>query len=149
MQEAHRTTTPFKVGDWTVDPAANRLFRGDREVRVEPKAMRVLTYLAERQGEVVSRHDLEAHVWTGMIVTDDAVTNTVIKLRRALGDKARDPAYIETIAKSGYRLIADISAVATQDDSTTPAPHGQPSLSLIHISEPTRLKTRSRMPSSA
>jgi TolB-like protein/DNA-binding winged helix-turn-helix (wHTH) protein/Tfp pilus assembly protein PilF len=133
MQEAHRRTTPFKVGDWTVDPAANRLFRGEREVRVEPKVMRVLTYLAERQGEVVSRHDLEAHVWTGMIVTDDAVTNTVIKLRRALGDKARNPAYIETIAKSGYRLIAKVSAVATQDDSTTPAPHGQPSWSKILI----------------
>ncbi len=130
---------PFKVGDWTVDPAANRLFRGVREVRVEPKAMRVLTYLAERQGEVVSRHDLEAHVWTGMVVTDDAVTNTVIKLRKALGDKARDPSYIETISKSGYRLIADISAVAGTGDPTASAtqttsgmaPHGQPSWSKI------------------
>mgnify|MGYP001816067213 CR=1 FL=1 len=96
MHEADRRTIPFKVGDWTVDPAANRLFRGDREVRVEPKAMRVLSYLAERRGEVVSRHDLEAPVWTGMVVTDDAVTNTVIKLRKALGDKPRDSTYIET-----------------------------------------------------
>ena len=141
MQEADWRTIPFKVGDWTVDPAANRLFRGDREVRVEPKAMRVLSYLAERRGEVVSRHDLEAHVWTGMVVTDDAVTNTVIKLRKALGDKARDPTYIETIAKSGYRLIAEISVVATPEGPTAAAthastgmpPHGQPSWSKILI----------------
>jgi len=89
----------FRVGDWTAEAAANRLVCGDREVRVEPKVMRVLGYLLERHGEVVSRHDLEANVWAGMIVTDDAVTNTVIKLRKALGDNARDPRYIETIAK--------------------------------------------------
>ena len=109
MAERTTGTVTFNVGEWTVEPAANRLFRTDREVRLEPKVMRVLTYLVERQGEVVSRHDLEANVWTGMIVTDDAVTNTVIKLRKALGDDARDPKYIETIAKTGYRLIAEIS----------------------------------------
>ncbi|MGD8956015.1 MAG: winged helix-turn-helix domain-containing tetratricopeptide repeat protein [Chromatiaceae bacterium] len=111
--------TLLKIGDWTVEPAANRMFRGDKEVRVEPKAMRVLTYLVERRGEVVSRHDLETQVWSGMIVTDDAVTNTVIKLRRALGDNARSPRYIETIAKTGYRLIAETSAV---EAAAEPAP---------------------------
>jgi TolB-like protein/DNA-binding winged helix-turn-helix (wHTH) protein len=117
--------TLLKIGDWTVEPAANRLFRGDKEVRVEPKAMRVLTYLVERRGEVVSRHDLETQVWSGMIVTDDAVTNTVIKLRRALGDNARSPRYIETIAKTGYRLIAETSAV---DAAAEPAPEASVSV---------------------
>jgi TolB-like protein/DNA-binding winged helix-turn-helix (wHTH) protein len=109
MPERSTTATKFNVGDWTIEPAANRMFRAGREVRLEPKVMRVLTYLVERHGEVVSRHDLEANVWTGVIVTDDAVTNTVIKLRKALGDNARNPRYIETIAKTGYRLIASIS----------------------------------------
>jgi TolB-like protein/DNA-binding winged helix-turn-helix (wHTH) protein len=108
MSERSATAETFKVGDWSVEPAANRLFCVDREIRVEPKVMRVLAYLIERRGEVVSRHDLEANVWTGLVVTDDAVTNTVIKLRKALGDNARDPRYIETIAKSGYRLIAEV-----------------------------------------
>ncbi|MGB5638788.1 MAG: winged helix-turn-helix domain-containing protein [Sedimenticolaceae bacterium] len=124
----------FLVGDWTVDPAANRLSRLDEEVRVEPKVMRVLTYLAERRGEVVSRHDLEANVWTGTIVTDDAVTNAIIKLRKALGDSAREPLYVETIAKSGYRLIAETSMLeATPDAGGAPGPRerhpprGQPS----------------------
>jgi TolB-like protein/DNA-binding winged helix-turn-helix (wHTH) protein/lipoprotein NlpI len=124
----------FRVGDWTVDPAANRLSRLDEEVRVEPKVMRVLSYLAERRGEVVSRHDLEANVWTGTIVTDDAVTNTIIKLRKALGDSAREPIYIETIAKSGYRLIAETSMLEPTVDAGSKTgseernpPRGQPS----------------------
>ena len=82
MPERSTVTTTFNVGDWTIEPAANRMFRAGQEVRFEPKVMRVLAYLVERHGEVVSRHDLEANVWTGMIVTDDAVTNTVIKLRK-------------------------------------------------------------------
>ena len=45
----------FKVGAWNVDPAVNRIRRGGREVRLEPKAMRVLVLLAERHGQVVSR----------------------------------------------------------------------------------------------
>jgi TolB-like protein/DNA-binding winged helix-turn-helix (wHTH) protein/Tfp pilus assembly protein PilF len=124
MAEQTALDTTFKIGDWSVEPAANRLFREDQEIRLEPKVMRVLIYLVERCGEVISRHDLEAHVWAGMIVTDDAVTNTVIKLRRALGDNARNPRYIETIAKTGYRLIAEVSvpevsAVQAEEESTT------------------------------
>ncbi len=70
--------------------------------------MAVLVHLAERPGEVVSRRDLERALWSGRIVTEDAVTNAIIKLRRALGDDARRPHIIETIPKTGYRLIADV-----------------------------------------
>jgi hypothetical protein len=48
-------------------------------------------------------------VWTGTIVGYDSLTNAIIKLRKALGDKARKPRIIETIAKTGYRLIAEVS----------------------------------------
>ena len=120
MPERSTIATKFVVGDWTIEPAANRMFHLDQEVRLEPKVMRVLIYLAERQGDVVSRHDLETHVWSGMIVTDDAVTNAVIKLRKALGDNARNPRYIETIAKTGYRLIAETSAVETMTGKQQP-----------------------------
>jgi TolB-like protein/DNA-binding winged helix-turn-helix (wHTH) protein len=104
----------FRVGDWLVDPAANRLRRADREVRLEPKVMHVLLYLVEHHGKVVSRRDLESAVWRGMIVTDEAVTNSVIKLRRALDDDARRPRYIETIPKTGYRLIAQPVATVAE-----------------------------------
>jgi len=70
--------------------------------------MRVLLLLAEHAGQVVSREMLEDAVWANMIVGPDALTNTVIKLRRALGDEAKNARFIETIPKTGYRLIASV-----------------------------------------
>ena len=98
----------FWVGGWWVEPNADRLRQGERLVRVEPKVMDVLVYLASRAGDVVSRQDLERDVWRGALVGYDAVTKTVIKLRQALGGEARDRGYIETIPKRGYRLVAEV-----------------------------------------
>jgi TolB-like protein/Tfp pilus assembly protein PilF len=91
----------MKIGNWTVEPALNQLSADGRTVRLEPKAMAVLVHLAERPGEVVSRETLLAAVWPGVIVSDDALTQVVIKLRKALGE-----GYIQTISKRGYRLVA-------------------------------------------
>jgi DNA-binding winged helix-turn-helix (wHTH) protein len=60
-------------------------------VRIEPKAMDMLVYLAAHEGEVVSRDDLERDVWHGATVGYDAVTGTLIKPRKALDDDARQP----------------------------------------------------------
>jgi DNA-binding winged helix-turn-helix (wHTH) protein len=68
------------VGDWRVDARANEISRGAEKVRLEPKAMQVLCFLAERPGTVVSPEELEAAAWPRMVVTTDAVTGTIIKL---------------------------------------------------------------------
>ena len=82
--------------------------------RIEAKVMEVLLALAQEPGRVVSRQELESTVWPGRIVTDDAVTNSIGKLRRALGDNPRQAQFIETIAKRGYRLkVAPATAVET------------------------------------
>ncbi|MCL4800966.1 MAG: winged helix-turn-helix domain-containing protein [Burkholderiales bacterium] len=101
----------LRVGPWTIDRMLNRVRRGNECVRLEPKAMELLAYLAERPGEVVTRDALLAAVWPGVVVGDDALTQAVIKLRRALGDTADEPAFIETIPKRGYRLIAPVAIV--------------------------------------
>lgn len=103
------STGPLRIGDWVVFPDLNQLVRGADEVRIEPKAMAVLLYLADRPGEVARREDLLEAVWPGVIVGDNALTQAVIKLRKALGDTARKPAYIEAISKRGYRLIARVT----------------------------------------
>lgn len=102
--------TRFQLGDWLVDPGSGRLRRGDREVKIEPKVMDVLVYMAQHPGEVVSRKSLEDRVWTGAVVGYDAISGSIIKLRKALGDDPRNPRYIETISKKGYRMIARVSA---------------------------------------
>jgi len=98
----------LRIGDWRVDFETNQLSRGDESVRVEPKAMGVLMLLATHVGRVVMREQIFAAVWPGVVVGDEALTQSIIKLRRALGDDSRAPAYIETIAKRGYRLIAPV-----------------------------------------
>lgn len=105
----------MKIGDWTVEPALNQLSAADRSMKLEPKAMAVLVHLAERPGEVVSREALLVAVWPGVVVSDDALTQVVIKLRKALGE-----GYIQTISKKGYRLIAPV--VGPEKVSTPTAP---------------------------
>lgn len=100
----------FQVGDWVVHPQSGRLRRGDTEIKLEPKVMDVLVYLAQHPDEVVSRKSLEARIWVGTIVGYDAISGSIIKLRKALGDDPRNPRYIETISKKGYRLIAPVTA---------------------------------------
>jgi DNA-binding winged helix-turn-helix (wHTH) protein/TolB-like protein/Tfp pilus assembly protein PilF len=109
--------TRLRIGDWWADRAANELGRAGETVRIEPKAMEVLMLLAEHADRVVSREELLHAVWPNVVVGDEALTQSVIKLRRALGDDPRSPSYIETIPKRGYRLIAPI----TKPDDARPS----------------------------
>src|SRR5688572_19153648 len=84
----------LQIGDWTVEPPLNQLSTGGKTLKLEPKAMALLRYLAERPGQVVSREALLAAVWPGVVVGDDSLTQVVIKLRKALGDVADAPTYI-------------------------------------------------------
>lgn len=112
----------FFIDDWQVSPQEGLLIRDDETVRLEPKAMEVLVYFASRPGEVITREELERDVWRGALVGYDAVTNTVIKLRKALQDNARQPRYIATIPKKGYQVIAPITDQAEVKTSESVAP---------------------------
>lgn len=117
---AAQALAPLQIGDWRVDRSTNEISRAGTVVRIEPKAMEVLGVLAERAGQAVSREQLLDAVWPGVVVGDEALTQSIIKLRKALGDNSRQPSYIETISKRGYRLIAPVgtcerlSAVASR-----------------------------------
>ena len=103
----------FVTGEWTVAPSRNLLVRGAEEVRVEPRVMDVLVQLAGRAGEVVSKEELAQRVWEGRYVTDDVLTVTIYALRKALGDDARRPRYLETVSRRGYRWVAPVTLAAT------------------------------------
>jgi TolB-like protein/DNA-binding winged helix-turn-helix (wHTH) protein len=111
----------LRVGPWRVDRARNEVSSEGKSMRLEPKAIEVLAYLASRPGEVVPREELLAAVWPGVVVGDDALTQAIIKLRKALGDDAHEPKYIETISKRGYRLIAPPAAPAAGKPARPPS----------------------------
>ncbi len=121
LQPAQRENPdqPFRVGDWLVEPAVGSLARDGRSVKLEPKVMDLLVYLARRRGRVLSREELEEAVWAGTVVGYDALTSAIIKLRKAFDDDSRHPWLIETVPKRGYRLIAP---VAEADAAASSAP---------------------------
>jgi transcriptional activator of cad operon len=107
-------TNPFRIGDWTVNPAAGHMSRGKETIRVEARTMRLLLCLAEHTGEVVSIDDLLSEVWSGVVVTPDSVYQAVTALRRLLGDDPKQPTYIATVPRLGYRLIAPVESAGSQ-----------------------------------
>lgn len=111
----------FMVGEYQVEPSSLRVSGNHQVSRLEPRAMQLLVYFSSHAGRVISRAELEEQVWEGRIVGEDALTNSISKLRRTLGDSARQPRIIETVPKTGYRLIAPVSwpdSVQAQDQQT-------------------------------
>lgn len=104
-----QTSNLYRIGDWRVDPAASQISKGDEIVRVEARTMRLLVCLAERAGEVVSVDELLEHAWPGVIVTQDSVYQGIATLRRYLNDDPKEPAYIATVPRLGYRMVARVS----------------------------------------
>jgi adenylate cyclase len=102
---------PFQLAGYHVDPSSLRVTIDEDEARLEAKVMLVLVYLAEHAGRVVSRSELEEQLWPGRIVTEDSVTKAIAKLRRVFRDDAHQPRVIETVPKSGYRLIAEVTPI--------------------------------------
>ena len=111
--------TRFFVGDWQVTPSSNTLQRGKTQKIIEPKAMDVLLLLCQQQGEVLSADEIIDSCWSSYDVGDNPVHKAINQLRRALGDKASSPTYIETIRKRGYRVIAPIDLVDELDEKTS------------------------------
>ncbi len=125
LSEDPSAVDPFEIGDWLVEPALNRVRRGTESVQIEPRIMHVLTCLAGRRGQVVSRSALLSAVWGEVIVNEEALTHAVSQLRRVLGDDPKSPRFIQTIHKTGYRLIAPVTtkrpAGGAEGDSETAA----------------------------
>jgi DNA-binding winged helix-turn-helix (wHTH) protein/TolB-like protein len=110
MEVGRNQSHPFRIGDWLVRPALDRIEKRGRRITLEPKAMDILVFLAQRPGEVISNEILLRELWTGQIVGDNTLYQWIYLLRKALGDDPHHPSYIETIPKRGYRLVAALSA---------------------------------------
>ncbi|AQQ00460.1 transcriptional regulator [Pseudoalteromonas aliena] len=107
--------SPFYLGDWQITPLANSIQRLGKTKQLEPKAMDVLLRLCQQQGDIVTSDELLDHCWKNIDVGDNPLHKTITQLRKALGDKAGEPHYIETIRKRGYRVIAKLEFPLNDD----------------------------------
>jgi len=93
--------------------------------------MRLLVCLAERAGKVVSIEELLDQVWPGVTVTQDSVYQSVASLRRLLGDDPKQPVYIATVPRLGYRLVAAVGPWRGESGEAVPAPPRPNAASLL------------------
>ncbi|MGI9223146.1 MAG: winged helix-turn-helix domain-containing protein [Woeseiaceae bacterium] len=110
----------FTVGEWTVEPTLGHIRRVGQVKELEPRVMDLLVHLAENAGETVSTDELVSAVWAGRAVTDQPVYQGIAQLRKALEDDSRQPRYIVTVTKKGYRLIAAINTGDIVAETGTP-----------------------------
>jgi adenylate cyclase len=97
-------------GRYRFEPQTARLWQDKREIKLTPKAAAVLSQLVRHAGQPLTKQALFASVWSNTIVSDDALVTCIQELRKALGDDARNPKYIETRHRSGYCFVAEVGS---------------------------------------
>lgn len=102
----------FSFGNIVVNPQSNMISVAGKSKRLEPRLIALLMYLAQHAQQVISRQQITATIWPDVVVGEESITQAIFALRNALGDDAKNPKYIETIPKKGYRFLADITAAA-------------------------------------
>lgn len=102
-------SSTFIVGEWTVESTSNQLVSGDKCITIEPKMMDVLICLCQHSGKTVSAEQLLIACWPGTFYGDAPVQKCIAGLRKKLGCSPRQPTYIETIFRRGYKVIADVT----------------------------------------
>ena len=114
------------------------LVRGEDELALIPRYFDLLVYLIEHRHEAVHRRDIFDHVWSDVVVSDSALSQAIRTIRRTLGDDSREPRYIRTISRHGYRFVFD-GVVEEPDDmavAASAALKGPPSVRSAGLSGP-------------
>ncbi|HYV19431.1 MAG TPA: transcriptional regulator [Verrucomicrobiae bacterium] len=114
----------FRFEEFTVSPAERIVRRGGVEVPLIPRYFDLLVLLLEERHRAVTRDEILEAVWSDVVVSDGALSQAIRTLRRALGDAAREPVFIRTVSRHGYRFVHP--GVIVENDALPPAPVGAP-----------------------
>src|SRR5215471_12176162 len=110
---------PFRL-----DAADQSLWRDDQRVPLTPKAFAVLQYLVERAGRLVTQNELLEALWPGTFVQPEVLKSQILDVRTALGDRPKEPRFIETVPRRGYRFIGAVrESQVSEFPAASPAAH--------------------------
>jgi len=118
----------FRFEEFTVAPEERMVTRAGVEVPLIPRYFDLLVLLLEQRHRAVTRDEILESVWSDVVVSDGALSQAIRTLRRALGDAAREPIYIRTVSRHGYRFVSPVieepagSPVAPSPAAAPPAP---------------------------
>ena len=108
----------YRFAEFTVSPSRRLLLKSGEPVSLIPRYFDLLLLLLENRNEAIRRREILDAVWSDVVVSDGALSQAVRVLRRALGDDPRDPVYIRTVSRHGYRFVYD--AVVEEADASSP-----------------------------
>jgi DNA-binding winged helix-turn-helix (wHTH) protein len=108
---------PLQFGDFVLLPSEGRLLRDGHDIPLAPKPFETLLYLIRHADHVVSKHELLDAVWPGTYISEDGLVQCVVEIRRALGDSAKSPRYVQTLPKRGYRLLVPTPSDAAEAET--------------------------------
>jgi DNA-binding winged helix-turn-helix (wHTH) protein len=117
----------YSFAEFVVSPRRRLLLRGDREIPLIPRYFDLLVFLIEHRHDAVHRREIFEGVWTDVIVSDSALSQAIRTIRRALGDDSREPRFIRTVSRHGYRFVFD--PVTVLEDADDPPPQRSPASS--------------------
>jgi TolB-like protein/DNA-binding winged helix-turn-helix (wHTH) protein/Flp pilus assembly protein TadD len=113
MQENHQLRGRYRFGVFELDLRAGELRKHGLRVRLQEQPFQVLAALLEHPGEVVTREEIQKKLWPAdtFVDFDHGLNKTINKIREALGDSAESPRFVETVARRGYRFLAEVKVV--------------------------------------
>lgn len=135
MTSSHK----FRFGDFEADILDDSLRLNGEKLRINRRTFGVLRLLIERPGEIISKQEFFETVWADTAVVDNSLTVAMTALRKLLNDNAKDPRFIESLPRKGYRFIAEVRAAepavtADQDASKAlPSPRPRPQSRMVYL----------------
>lgn len=122
----------LRFGPFQLHPIQG-LRRGGTEIRITPKALAVLQALVVQAGRVVTKDELFRRVWPDATVSDATLSSCILELRKALGDDARQPRYIETLHRRGFRFISSTTSSTAIGPRDAPGRHAEAARAALHV----------------
>jgi DNA-binding winged helix-turn-helix (wHTH) protein len=121
MSQAQIQATVYRFDNFHLDAGNRRLLRDGEPLALNSKYFDVLLLLVSRSGQLVEKASIFEEIWSGVFVTDAALTQCIKDIRKQLGDDAANPRYIKTVPKHGYVFIAEVVASSPDDASLVAA----------------------------
>lgn len=115
MIKSENTPQFYAFDSFLVDTSKSVLLEGERVVSLTPKAFELLLVLVQQPGRVLKKEELLELVWANTFVDENNLPRTISALRKALGEEPTEHKYIMTVPGQGYRFVADVREVETQD----------------------------------
>jgi len=102
----------IRFGPFQIDPRTWLLTRDSQAVDLSPRLVEILGFIVSKSGQIVTKDELLEKFWPGVNVTENTLTRAIADIRKAIGDGAAEPQYLETASRRGYRFVGEAPSLS-------------------------------------